>query len=423
MAARPHVLGQTALQTLRRLAIFFAMLMSGGNLAAPRIPLLILVLGLCFLVRGPTLGVKRDMWVIGALLFAVLVVATLASQGVDLVALATRYANFIAAVALLGVYMAEPKDTIIRDMRPIFLFMVLQVIGTVFLALFFSQYFRTALVNEMAYQTIFWVFTFHTTIGDTGALVRPDGFFWEPGVFQIYMNIFLFISLFMTKRRLDIALAIVAVLLLQSTTGLLITLMLLGVNFAQRFHRASSGEKLAAVIVAPLLAVPLLLIAVENVTQKTSGDQRGSSWARTYDFYTGVNVILAHPLTGVGFDNERYTSEAARLGYANSELGYSSTAERSSSNGLVALIASLGIPMSLPFLIAMFRQRFFPKPLLFGMVLVLSFIGEALMLTPFFLMILFSAMISRKREVAHPVIRSPSGVQASRVVPAPVRSS
>lgn len=423
MAAHHHIIGPGALQTLRRLAIFFAMLMSGGNLAAPRIPLLILVLGICFVCRGPTFGVKRDMWAIGLLLFGVLVVATLGAQTIDLMAFATRYANFIAGGALLGLYLAEPRDTIIRDLRPIFQFMGFQIIGTVLLALLLPQLFRPWPINDVMYQTVFWVFTYHTTIANAGGLVRPDGFFWEPGVFQIYMNIFLFMSLFVTKRRLDVALAIVGVLLLQSTTGLLIALMLFGVGFAQRFHRASTGEKLAAVLVAPLLAAPLLLIAVENFTAKTSGDFRGSSWARTYDFYTGVNVILAHPLLGVGFDDERYKREAARLGYADTRLDYSSTAERSSSNGIVALIASIGIPMSLPFLIAMFRQRFFPKQLLFGMMLMLAFTGEALMLTPFFLMLLFSAMLSRKREVNHPVVRRPHEAQTDYAAPAPVRPS
>ena len=275
----------------------------------------------------------------------------------------------------------------------------------------------------MLYRTIFWVFTYHAGIAEEGGIVRPDGFFWEPGVFQIYMNIFLFMSLFMTRRRLDVALAIVAVLLLQSTTGLLIAVMLFGVNFIQRFHRASPGEKLISVLIAPLLAAPLLYIAVQNVAEKTSGDLRGSSMARTYDFYTGVNVILAHPLVGVGFDNERYTREAARLGYADSGLGYSSTAERSSSNGLIALIASIGIPMSLPFLVAIFRQRFFPKPLLFGMLLVLSFTGEALVLTPFFLMLLFSAMLSRKRAVTHPAGPPRRGAPVNHAAPAPARSS
>ncbi|MBI2262599.1 MAG: hypothetical protein HYU62_13155, partial [Caulobacterales bacterium] len=149
----------------------------------------------------------------------------------------------------------------------------------------------------------------------------------------------------------------------------------------------------------------------------------GSSWARTYDFYTGVNVILAHPLVGVGFDDERYKREAARLGYADTRLDYSSTAERSSSNGLIALIASIGIPMSLPFLVAIFRQRFFPKPLLFGMMLVLAFTGEALMLTPFFLMLLFSAMLSRKRAVTTRAVRAPHEEPGGYAEPAPARPS
>jgi hypothetical protein len=186
--------------------------------------------------------------------------------------------------------------------------------------------------------------------------------------------------------------------LLQSTTGILIACVLIGAAYLQRLGKATISEKLLIAIVGPILAVPIILVAAQNINSKVSGDYRGSGWARQYDFYTGLNVIKAHPWLGVGFDNDRYKAEASRLGYGGTELDFRATADRSSSNGLIALIASIGIPMSIPFLLAIFRQKFFRRPLLFGAVLTLSFFGEAVMLTPFFIMIMFSAMLSQQRR-------------------------
>lgn len=410
MAARQHILSPTALQGLRRLALFLAMLMSGGLLIIPRVPLMIAIIGLCVIIKGPTLGMKRNMGPVAVILFAIFVIALVGVQGFDFQSVATRFANFIVGLALVALYLGEPRDSLTDDLQPIFRLMGLQILATVFLAIVLPNAFAGVVSSGATYNTLFWLLTYPTGVETGSILVRPSGFFFEPGVFQIYINIFLFMALFIRRKWYDIPLALVGILLLQSTTGILITLVLIGAWYLQRFSKATFSEKFLVAIVGPFLAVPLILIAVQNVDQKVNGQLRGSSWAREYDFYTGLNVIKAHPLLGVGFDNNRYKQEAARLGYDAGELDFRSTADRSSSNGLIALIASLGIPLSIPFLLALFRQRFFPNRLLFGVVLTLSFFGEAIMLTPFFLMIIFSAMLSSGRAArrhANPAISHP----------------
>lgn len=400
MAERYLTISPVTSQNLRRLALFLAMLMSGGNLIFPRLPLMVGVLALCLLCKGASFGFRREMAPIGLVLLGVFVVAVIGADGIDLLAVATRYANFIVGLALLGLYVTEPRDTLSKDLLPIFRLMGLQIFLTIVLAIVAGSMFVAIPVNDTIYHTIYWVFTYHVAV-DTGTnIVRPNGFFFEPGAFQVYMNIFLFISLFVLRRRNDIILALASVFMLQSTTGILIALFLVAAYYLLNFKGSGTSQRILILVIAPLVAAPLLLIASINLESKFTGSHRGSAWAREYDFYTGLNVIRANPFFGIGFDYDRYKVEARRVGYDAGELDFSSTADRTNSNGLLMLMISIGIPMSLPFLFAMFRQRFFKPAIVFGVLLTLSFLGEAIMLTPFFLMIMFSAMLSSAQSTA-----------------------
>jgi len=394
MAERYLSISPATSQNLRRLALFLAMLMSGGNLVFPRLPLMFGVLALCLLCKGATLGFRREMAPIGLVLLGVFVVVVIGSDGIDLLAVATRYANFIVGAALLGLYISEPRDTLSKDLLPIFRLMGVQILATIVLSIIAADLFIPQQVNETVYYTIFWVFTYHVTIASDTGLIRPNGFFFEPGAFQVYMNIFLFIALFITRKRNDILWAIASVVMLQSTTGILIGIFLVAAYYMVNFKTSGISGRFLILVVAPLVAAPLLVIASINLESKLTGDYRGSAWARQYDFFTGINVIKANPLLGIGFDYERYKVEALRVGYDASELDFTSAADRTNSNGLLTLLVSIGIPMSLPFLFGLFRQRFFKPGLVFGVLLTLSFMSEAIMLTPFFLMIIFSAMLT-----------------------------
>lgn len=87
------------------------------------------------------------------------------------------------------------------------------------------------------------------------------------------------------------------------------------------------------------------------------------------------------------------------------------TEDRGNTNGVIALVYSVGIPLSLPFLWGLFRQRMLPDRLLVGGLLFVSFMTESIMLTPFFLIFIFSGLLlsprpSRRREpVGQPVIQ------------------
>jgi O-Antigen ligase len=392
----------------RNAALFLSFLISGGMLLFPRVPILLLILACCVLAPGFRLVLRRELVPVIVLIAVISVVSLMRPGMPQLESLVVRLGNAIAALALLNLYLAQPRSTLATDLYRILGWMAVQALLTVALAHTLGFLFVPLDIGGATTHTFLLLLNYHVTIEDAGGLIRPDGFFFEPGVFQIYLNLYLFLALFVYRNFRRSAIALAAVLSTQSTTGIVICMMLLGAFALGEIRSSSLRRKLLVGIGAAVVAVPLALFAYSNVTQKLFGEFQGSSWARTYDLITGINVLAAHPWLGIGFDHERYKEEAARLGYADTELNQAQAAERSTSNGNLYLLYSLGIPLSLPFLIGMFRQRFLPHRWLVGLLLLLSFSGESIILTPFFLLLIMSGMAlpdskSAARQPSRPV--------------------
>jgi hypothetical protein len=379
---------------LRRLALFLGILLSGGILLIPRIPVLLLVIVLCLHGTGWRLPFRRALWPVFALLAAVLLLTLVRPGGPDLNSLAIRFANFAAALLLLNMYLRAAPGTLVRDLQAVLWPMAWQAILTVPLAMFASFLFVPLDFSETQYRTLLLVFTYHITIEDAGGLVRPDGFFFEPGVFQIYLNLYLFLMLFHARNLRRAGVGLVAVLSTQSTTGLLICILLVCAAIMQHIRTGSTLRQLTVLLTAAVITPALLTLGYDNVHEKLFGTLQGSSWARQYDLITGLNILGEHPLLGIGFDADRYIASAQVLGYEDTQLSPEGLEERSTSNGLLQLFVSLGVPLGLAFLVGVVRQRVFGHRWLITLWFMLSMVGEALVFTPFFLLVAFSAYVA-----------------------------
>lgn len=381
---------------LRRVALFLAMLMSGGILLIPRVPVLALLIVLCLACTDFRLPIRRALWPLYTLLLAVLLLTLVRPGGVDPVSLAIRFANFSAAVLLLNMYACAPPGTLVKDLQAVLWPMAWQAIGTVLLAHTVGFLFVPLDFSETQYRTLFLVFTYHITIEDAGGLVRPDGFFFEPGVFQIYLNLYLFLMLFHARNLRRAGVGLVAVLSTQSTTGLLICILLVCAAILQHVRTGSPRRQLMVLLTAAAVTPALLALGYDNVQEKLFGTLQGSSWARQYDLITGLNILAEHPLLGIGFDADRYIASAQVLGYEDTQLSPEGLEERSTSNGLLQLFVSLGVPLGLAFLFGVVRQRVFGHRWLITLWFMLSMVGEALVFTPFFLLVAFSAYVAAR---------------------------
>jgi O-antigen ligase len=387
--------------TLRRWVLLLTILISGGNLLLPRAPILLLMMAL--MAWGAALQVRRKSTgrfaPVILVLAAVLALTVLRPGPLHVESTIVRFANFIAALLLLHLYLAAGLDGLARDLSVVLRPMAWQAVLTVLLAHSLGVLFIPITVGETTYHSLLLIFNYHVSIEDPAALIRPDGFFYEPGIFQIYLNIYLYLVVFIFRSRRQALLAVLAVLATQSTTGVLICMLLLGTALARHLRFAPFKQKLTAALLAAVVAGPIAQIAYTNITNKLSGELQGSSWAREYDFFTGLNVIAENPLLGIGFDYEQYYQASARLAYAETLLEDRLTEERGNTNGIIFLIYSIGIPLALPFLWGLFRQRFLPDRWLVGVCLFLSLLGESVVFTPFFLLIVFSGLLGRVNAV------------------------
>jgi len=380
---------------VRRTALMASFLLSGGLLLFPRLPLLGFLVVLCFVDRGGRLTINPRMTGAWVWLAAVALLTLVRPGGVDVAASATRFANFAGAMALLRMYLEAPRDALAADLRAVLPWLSIQAVLTVVFGLFFSILAFPLNIDGATYTTFMLLFTWHETIATSSLLVRPDGFFFEPGVFQIFLNIHLFVSLFPRRDWRQAALATAAVLATQSTTGLIIALAQFAVVTWPVLSRGDALQRSFKFISMAIIVVPLVIATATNVEEKFFGASRGSAWARQYDLLTGINIVSAYPLTGIGFDHARYTALAGQFGFSDTDLSPDSLDDRTSSNGLIQVLYSVGLLFAAPWLIGLFRNSTLRPAWLFGILLILALNGEALAFTPFFAMFALGGMMRR----------------------------
>ena len=377
----------------RHAALFFAMMASGGNNIVLREVWVVLTCVTCLSLlrwRIP-LRTSRNLIYIWLILLVVLLFFL---QGLSsIVSIASRMLTFVAAIMLVEVYLSRSLDRLKSDLFNILSLMSVQAILTSFLGNLVDGLFWTVNVNGRDYLTLFYLFNFHYVHEEVARYVRPDGFFYEPGVFQIYLSIFLYLCLFWRFSMYWVAAALVALVTVWSTIGLGIAAALLVLS-SWRLLSHLRGMKLVLLLAAYVAMLPVAVtLTMNNYNEKVTGELRGSFLARQYDLYTGMNVIKEKPLTGIGFGLDAYLRFNLTAGYQASELAVEQTNDRPNSNGLVQVLYTIGIPLGLPLLLGMATQRLFRPRLPMAILLAWSFYGQSLVFTPFFLFILLSGFI------------------------------
>jgi hypothetical protein len=228
--------------------------------------------------------------------------------------------------------------------------------------------------------------------------VRNQGWFWEPGINQIYLNILLYLEGLVFKRNKWIILLIVLVIFTTySTTGIVIMMVTLFFIF-----RDSIKKNPVLIFLAISIALPLYFVAKLNVEEKL---ETSSFQKRYFDLIQTISIINDYPLIGIGLD-DRYFSEFRSSHFisnnilnsfeesTNFELKAKST-DKGSSNSITYLIVAMGVPISAFLLFCLFKQTLFPnRQKIIMTIIFISVFTEPLLLRPFFLILIVSGMMS-----------------------------
>ena len=225
---------------------------------------------------------------------------------------------------------------------------------------------------------------------------RNQGLFWEPGVLQIYLNLFFFLQAFILKQNRWLFLIGFVILGTYSTTGILILIGQLVYLFIQRFNE----NKLFLPIIF-LSFIPIYFVFSINVEEKLRGNRVFSFQKRLFDFTQPLFIAAANPLTGVGLDLDQFQKlryefyiDSESLELINETLGVSLKAagtSAGSANSITFLIAAMGFPTGILFVFMFLRQKIInDHRLIFYFIVFTSVMAEPLFLRPFFFVFIIS---------------------------------
>ena len=225
---------------------------------------------------------------------------------------------------------------------------------------------------------------------------RNQGLFWEPGVLQIYLNLFFFLQAFILKQNRWLFLIGFVILGTYSTTGILILIGQLVYLFIQRFNE----NKLFLPIIF-LSFIPIYFVFSINVEEKLRGNRVFSFQKRLFDFTQPLFIAASHPLTGVGLDLDQFQKlryefyiDNESLELINETLGVSLKAagtSAGSANSITFLIAAMGFPTGILFVFMFLRQKIInDHRLIFYFIVFASVLAEPLFLRPFFFVFIIS---------------------------------
>lgn len=232
-------------------------------------------------------------------------------------------------------------------------------------------------------------------------LKRNNGIFWEPGVFQIYINLSLAYCIFF-KPQVVIKRIIVYGLMVFftfSTTGYIAYLFLLIIYV--KASKIRKTNKIILCVIFALLALATLFVDIGSplflgVFGKLFDNKNGSTLARIASVIADIKIGLTHPFFGIGMNS---VTEQTQI-IAREELG---VYVNSNTNGILYPLAAYGIPFEILYMFGTFifpinftKNKF--DSLLLIILIILVFISERLM-SPFPYIIMFygySALFNKK---------------------------
>ena len=222
-------------------------------------------------------------------------------------------------------------------------------------------------------------------------MVRNQGLFWEPGVLQVFLNILLFLSLFVRRFKLImVGLVSLAILTTLSTTGLLVMLL--------QFTIYSTTVIRKNIFLLPIilsLFLGLYFITSLNLTDKILGDGATSFQVRLFDLVQPVLIAVDYPFTGIGLDDQQYIEVRNRIDYNLWIEGISfDSIEKGATNSIMFFLASTGFPATIFLLLMLYRQTMITNyKKLFFVIMVFSLMTEPLLLKPLFFIFVISGVI------------------------------
>lgn len=325
------------------------------------------------------------------ILISLVIISNYALNNKSVIALnyLTLYSSIIAISILIYHYNAM-SISIISDLNKILKLIIIHSILNFFIVNIFSSSFLIW-DNKQYFETNSFYKLFFFNTSENGSLFKRNcGLFWEPGILQIFINLYVFFRLFILKNATFSKLVICFGIVLStfSTAGLLIFFIITIAYYRNRINRFTS------VVPIILLIIIAFTFLKSNLEDKFQGENKTSSQARIYDTVIGTFLILEKPLWGYGFKSIE-TTKAQEINKNNSvALGAANLInmhERGNTNSIIMNFVYWGIPIGVLIIFLLINQSIIhEKKILFSFICILSCATEPLLFANLFLVILLS---------------------------------
>ena len=314
---------------------------------------------------------------------------------------------------LVGFYFNSKPNFLFYLNSILFFFTLHGIISCLIISLFPTQNVLFSSVDEGArYIGYFYVFFQRTIINYLGnmdptlinyfgySIQRAHGLAWEPGNFSAYVNIFIFLNLFLLKNRRNVIMGVLALVLAWSTNGLLVMLFQFISFLIVNFNKFKSKFIIPKIVIGSIVLYALFMATINNLDEKMYGDKSGSGAVRFLNTVSALYTIYEHPLIGTGFYAENYFNKLNKsLNNSKSLVGSYIDSENisslSSTNSFLRLYVQFGIPIALILTLSLFKQTLIPRyKFIFAVIIIVSASAAPLMFTPFYFLFISSGFLN-----------------------------
>lgn len=252
-----------------------------------------------------------------------------------------------------------------------------------------------------------FVFCYPTYIGN---FYRNQSIFWESGAFQAFLNVSIFLELFIfkdKKSKKHLFVFIVALLLTKSTTGFIIFIILILLKLIE-FKTFDEKIKKILILSLPIVIIISIAFIFPVIIDKFSQDSLSyvSFVRRINDMFIDIKILLLKPMNFLfGLGEEQYIIKFTEL---LNQTGIGVYSQASSSNSITAFAAQYGIIASIPIYLLYINGIYSMKKIhiiiAFLALILLCLISENFIMAPFFICLILQFInINKncKKEVAN----------------------
>jgi hypothetical protein len=237
----------------------------------------------------------------------------------------------------------------------------------------------------------------------TYAIFKNSGLWWEPGAFQVFVNLaFIFAIINKSINQKKYIIITITIITIGSTTGFIVFLLLSYIYF-KRNITSSNKNRIIKIILFIFFFILISLYVSPLIHDKFNSESNSivSFLSRYYDFIISYNMFTDNILIGYGFGSQIENAIPFGVNLIGHDIYYSNSLP-TGADGITMFIAQCGILsfiFLIPFLIPKYYTHlYFLEKLIISLSMLLMFNTENFTFLLLFTVLTFYGVVGNKKE-------------------------